>query len=63
MSDVSPAQQYRNKLRNSGRKQVLVDLPNELVETIDSMSAGGRRRALVVEDLVRSALALKSHEH
>ena len=62
MSDVSPAQQYRNKLRNSGRKQVLVDLPNELVEAIDSMSAGGRR-ALVVEELVRSGLALKSHEH
>lgn len=54
--------QYRGRLKASGRRELLVDLPNDLVDAIDSRSTGGRR-ALIVEELVRKALEMEPREH
>lgn len=53
---------YRDRLKQNGRREVLIDLPDELVTAIDQRTNGGRR-ALVVEDLVRSALGMTPREH
>lgn len=58
----SPDQKYRRRLKGAGRKQVVVDLPNDLVDAIDSRSTGGRR-ALIVEELVRKALEMEPRGH
>ena len=54
--------QYRGRLKASGRRELLIDLPGELVDAIDSRSTGGRR-ALIVEELVRKALEMEPRGH
>lgn len=48
---------YRRRLRESGRREVLIDLPEDLLAKIDGFD-GSQRRALVVEKLVRKALRI-----
>ncbi len=47
--------EYRRRLRAAGRREVLIDFPVDLLNEIDQIGSD-RRRALVVEDLVRQAL-------
>lgn len=54
---------YRDRLRAAGRKEILLDLPEDLLAAIDRKVTGGARRGLVVEDLVRSALGMTPREH
>lgn len=62
-SDQKIAQKsYREKLKQKGRKQILLDLPETLISKLDSRNAAKVKRSALVEQLLEQALAGESKE-
>lgn len=62
-SDQRIAQKsYREKLKQEGRKQVLLDLPEALISKLDSRNANKVKRSALVEQLLEQALSGESQK-
>ncbi|MCE8000505.1 MAG: hypothetical protein HEP70_16730 [Rhodobiaceae bacterium] len=62
MSSTAAQRKYRDRLRQAGRKEILLDLPVGLIAKLDECKADGGKRSALVEQLLEQALAGESKE-
>jgi len=62
MSSTSAQRKYRARLREAGRKEILLDLPVGLIAKLDECKTDGGKRSALVEQLLEQALSGESQE-
>mgnify|MGYP003627103683 CR=1 FL=1 len=53
---------YRRRLRENGRKEILLDLPVSLIAKLDERKSESGKRSALVEKLLEQALAGERQE-